>query len=112
MYLQIENIKKSYGDAPVLKGISAGIDRGQMCVIYGPSGSGKSTFLNIVGALDAADSGRIVVDREEITGMDPRALQTAHPRLHLPVLQLSSQPHRARKHSGLQISCPKSVRHG
>ncbi len=77
MYLQVENIKKSYENGAhvqVLKGISASLAKGQMCVICGPSGSGKSTLLNTIGALDPVDSGCIKVDGEEITRMDAKGL--------------------------------------
>lgn len=77
MYLQVDNIKKSYGNVQqvqVLKGISTNLEKGQMCVIYGPSGSGKSTFLNAVGALDPVDAGTITVDGEVITGMSDKQL--------------------------------------
>ena len=58
----------------VLKGISTGVERGQMCVIQGTSGSGKSTFLNCIGGLDTIDSGSVVVDGQEIAGLKPEAL--------------------------------------
>ncbi len=77
MYLRVENIKKSYENGQrvqVLKGISACMERGEMCVISGPSGSGKSTFLNTVGALDPVDSGSIRVDGEEITRLSAKSL--------------------------------------
>ncbi len=73
MYLQVKDIKKSYGEGgsyiQVLKGISTGIEKGEMCVIEGTSGSGKSTLLNCIGGLDVLDSGSIVVDGIEIVGM-------------------------------------------
>lgn len=73
MYLQIRDLKKSYGEGEsyvqVLKGINTEIEEGQMCVIQGTSGSGKSTLLNCIGGLDIADSGSIVVDGTEIVGM-------------------------------------------
>lgn len=53
MYLEIKDLKKSYGEngsyIQVLKGITTGVKQGQMCVIQGTSGSGKSTFLNCIG---------------------------------------------------------------
>lgn len=73
MYLEVKNMKKSYGEngsyVEVLKGISTGVKQGQMCVIQGTSGSGKSTFLNCIGGLDTLDSGSIQVDGTEIFGM-------------------------------------------
>ena len=78
MYLEVKNIKKSYGKdgsyVQVLKGITTGIEKGQMCVIQGTSGSGKSTFLNCIGGLDTMDSGSIKVDGKEIAGLKADAL--------------------------------------
>ncbi|HBB19628.1 MAG TPA: ABC transporter ATP-binding protein, partial [Ruminococcus sp.] len=69
---------KSYGKdtsyIQVLKGISTGLEQGQMCVIQGTSGSGKSTLLNCIGGLDTMDSGSITVDGTEIFGMKPAQL--------------------------------------
>jgi putative ABC transport system ATP-binding protein len=70
-FLIIENLSKSYSAGKVkvhaLKGISLELERGKINVVLGPSGSGKTTFLNIVGGIDSADSGRVVVDGLEIT---------------------------------------------
>ncbi|MCR4696012.1 MAG: ABC transporter ATP-binding protein [Lachnospiraceae bacterium] len=78
MYLEIKNVKKSYGEGgsfvQVLKGVTTGVERGQMCVIQGTSGSGKSTLLNCIGGLDTMDSGSIIVDRTEIFGMKNKNL--------------------------------------
>lgn len=78
MYLEVKDIKKSYGKdssyIQVLKGISTGVERGQMCVIQGTSGSGKSTLLNCIGGLDTMDSGSVKVDGKEIFGLKPNAL--------------------------------------
>ena len=78
MYLEIKDMKKSYGAdgsyVEVLRGISTGIEKGQMCVIYGPSGSGKSTFLNVIGGLDTLNSGSIQVDGKEIANLRPEEL--------------------------------------
>lgn len=78
MYLDIKNIKKSYGEGDsynqVLKGVSLYVNEGQMCVIQGTSGSGKSTLLNAIGGLDSVDSGSIIVDGQEIVGLKNDAL--------------------------------------
>ena len=73
MYLEIKDVKKSYGEngsyIQVLKGVNTGVEKGQMCVIQGTSGSGKSTLLNCIGGLDTMDSGSVKVDGTEIFGM-------------------------------------------
>lgn len=78
MYLEVKDVKKSYGKdssyIQVLKGISTGVERGQMCVIQGTSGSGKSTLLNCIGGLDTMNSGSVKVDGKEIFGLKPNAL--------------------------------------
>lgn len=78
MYIEVKNIKKSYGQGSsfvhVLDGISTQVKEGQMCIILGPSGSGKSTFLNVVGGLDTVDSGSIQIAGKEITGLKPGEL--------------------------------------
>lgn len=78
MYLEVKNIKKSYGEGgsyvQVLRGITSNVEKGQMCVIQGTSGSGKSTLLNCIGGLEVLDSGSIVVDGKEITGLQKEAL--------------------------------------
>lgn len=78
MYLEGKEVKKSYGKdssyVQVLKGVTTGVERGQMCVIQGTSGSGKSTLLNCIGGLDTMDSGSVKVDGKEIFGLKPDAL--------------------------------------
>ena len=78
MYLEVKDLKKSYGEGggyvQVLKGINAGVEQGEMCVIQGTSGSGKSTLLNCIGGLDTVDSGSIVVDGQEVAGLNSKAL--------------------------------------
>ena len=78
MYLEVRDVKKSYGNdssfIQVLKGVNTGLEKGQMCVIQGTSGSGKSTLLNCIGGLDEMDSGSVKVDGKEIFGLKPDAL--------------------------------------
>ena len=74
MYLEIKDMKKSFGSGEsynqVLKGITTNIEQGQMCVIQGSSGSGKSTMLNCIGGLDTMDSGSVKDDGNEISGLN------------------------------------------
>ena len=78
MYLEIKDVKKSYGKdssyIQVLKGVTTGVEQGQMCVIQGTSGSGKSTLLNCIGGLDTMDSGSVKVDGMEVFGLKGKAL--------------------------------------
>lgn len=78
MYLEVNDVKKSYGEGgsymEVLKGISVSVNKGDMCVIQGTSGSGKSTLLNCIGGLDLMDSGSIQVDGTQIFGMSQEKL--------------------------------------
>ena len=73
MYLEVSDVKKSYGEGgsyiQVLKGVSLQVKQGDICVIQGTSGSGKSTLLNCIGGLDTIESGSIKVDGTEIAGM-------------------------------------------
>lgn len=78
MFLEIKGIEKYYGSGEsrtkVLKGISTGIERGEICVMLGPSGSGKSTLLNIIGGIESADGGSIWIDGKELGDMDEKRL--------------------------------------
>ena len=86
MFLSIEEIRKSYGEGDshveVLKGISMEVEKGEICVLLGPSGSGKSTLLNIIGGIDSADSGEIIIRGEHMARMNEKRL-TDYRRRHL-----------------------------
>jgi lipoprotein-releasing system ATP-binding protein len=60
--IKIRNIKKSFGNLEVLKGIDLDIEKGKIVSIVGASGAGKTTLLQIMGTLDKADSGSVVID--------------------------------------------------
>ncbi len=64
--LVAENIHKSFGELEVLKGVSVSANEGDVISIIGRSGSGKSTFLRCINFLETPDSGRIVLDGEEV----------------------------------------------
>ena len=72
MLLEIKNLTKTYrapdgGDAvEVLRSVDLSVAAGETIAITGPSGSGKSTVLNIVGALDRADAGEVLVDGRDV----------------------------------------------
>ncbi|MBR5053719.1 MAG: ABC transporter ATP-binding protein [Bacteroidaceae bacterium] len=60
--IEIRNIKKSFGNLEVLKGIDLDIEQGKIVSIVGPSGAGKTTLLQIMGTLDKPDQGSVVID--------------------------------------------------
>ena len=66
--VQLEAIRKSFGDNLVLDGIDLEVAHGEVLVIIGPSGSGKSTLLRCVNLLEKVDSGTIRFEGQEITG--------------------------------------------
>lgn len=86
MFLEIQNIEKYFGEGDtrtqVLKGISVGIEKGKICVLLGPSGSGKSTLLNIIGGIETADAGNIIIDGEKLEAMNEKKL-SLYRRKHL-----------------------------
>ena len=65
--IKIEDIRKSFGNLQVLKGISLEIGKIEVVSIVGSSGAGKTTLLQIVGTLDKADSGKIIIAGEDVT---------------------------------------------
>ncbi|MCB9091269.1 MAG: ABC transporter ATP-binding protein [Halobacteriovoraceae bacterium] len=72
--IDLHDIKKSFGDVHVLKGISLHVDSKEQCVILGSSGSGKSTLLYILGTLDKASSGQILIDQKDLGKMNDEQL--------------------------------------
>ena len=86
MFLEIQDLKKSFGQGEakteVLKGINFSVEKGEICVLLGPSGSGKSTLLNIIGGIDSADSGYISINGDKLKDMSEKKL-TQYRRKHL-----------------------------
>lgn len=72
--IKATNIHKSYGDLHVLKGVGLEIQQGEIVSIVGKSGAGKSTLLHILGTLDQADEGQVVIDGTEISKLNVREL--------------------------------------
>ena len=66
LMITAENIHKSYGKLKVLKGVSLKVDKGEIVSIVGASGAGKSTLLHIIGTIDKADKGSVVIDNEDV----------------------------------------------
>ena len=85
-FVEISNVKKHYGEGEartaVLTGVDLSIEKGELCVLLGPSGSGKSTLLNIIGGIDDADEGYVMIDGEKTADMNEKRL-TQYRRNHL-----------------------------
>lgn len=72
--IEIKNITKSFDSLKVLKGIDLHIDKGEVVCIVGPSGAGKTTLLQIIGTLDKADSGTVIIDGKDVTKLNQKSL--------------------------------------
>jgi putative ABC transport system ATP-binding protein len=85
-FVVIKDVNKGYGNKEnrqeVLKHLNFSIKKGEICVLSGPSGSGKSTLLNIIGGIDTADSGTIIIHGDQLGQMDEKSL-TQYRRNHL-----------------------------
>ena len=77
-FVALKNVKKIYQMGEVQIMAAAGIDfeirRGEFAVVVGPSGAGKTTVLNILGGMDTATEGEVLVDGEDIARYSPRQL--------------------------------------
>lgn len=85
-FLEIVDLKKGFGNGDtrqeVLRGMTFSVAKGEFCVLLGPSGSGKSTLLNIIGGIDAADSGYISIRGDKLKDLGEQQL-TRYRRNHL-----------------------------
>lgn len=72
--INVEGITKSFGSIQVLKGIDLHISKGEVVSIVGPSGAGKTTLLQIMGTLDKADSGSVVINGVNTTSLSKNKL--------------------------------------
>lgn len=73
-FIQVKDLQKSYGQTKVLRGLSFDLEAGSQCAIRGMSGSGKSTLLYLLGGLDQADRGSVVINNKDITNMSDEEL--------------------------------------
>ena len=79
-YIEFQNVKKIYkmGDVKIkaLNGADFSIEKGEFAVIAGASGAGKSTILNLMGGMDIATTGKIIVDKENVSKFSAKKLTT------------------------------------
>ncbi len=77
-YIEMHDVKKQYhmGEVVInaLSGVSFEVEKGELCVVVGPSGAGKTTLLNILGGMDTATSGEVIVDGVHVENYVKREL--------------------------------------
>jgi len=77
-YIDLKNVTKQYrmGEVTInaLAGVNMAVEKGELCVVVGPSGAGKTTLLNILGGMDSATSGEVVVDGAHVENYSQRQL--------------------------------------
>ncbi len=71
MYLELKNLHKRFDREPVVEDLNLSLEKGQLLCILGSSGCGKTTTLNMIGGFLAPDSGRVLLDGEDITAIPP-----------------------------------------
>ena len=72
--IEVKNIHKSFGTLAVLKGVDLTVEKGEIVSIIGKSGAGKTTLLQIIGTLDKADCGNVVINGLDVSGLNDREL--------------------------------------
>lgn len=72
--IEVQNIRKSFGDLQVLRGINLLVEKGEIVSIIGKSGAGKTTLLQIIGTLDKPNSGTIVINGVDVFSLKDKAL--------------------------------------
>lgn len=72
--LQVDGLRKSFGGVAALDGVSFALPAGQMLALIGPNGAGKSTCFNVINGQLRPDAGRVLLDGEDIAGLDARRI--------------------------------------
>ena len=91
--LKIENLKKSFGNLDVLKGLSTEIRKGEVVVMIGPSGGGKSTFLRCMNLLEEPTAGSIVFDGSDIVAADEKTKNAVRSEMGMVFQHFNLFPH-------------------
>src|SRR5690554_907130 len=73
--IELDNVRKSWGDHNVIKGISLQIRKGWFTALLGPSGCGKSTLLRMIAGLELPDAGRVLINGRNVTNLEPSQRQ-------------------------------------
>jgi polar amino acid transport system ATP-binding protein len=96
--LGLEEVRKSFGELHVLRGIDLDVSKGEVVCVLGPSGSGKSTLLRCINMLEPPDAGRILLEGMEITagkGRNPYGVDYVRRRVGMVFQQFNLFPHKS-----------------
>jgi ABC-type Fe3+/spermidine/putrescine transport system ATPase subunit len=72
-FLRLEDLSKRYANTVAVDHVSLSLERGEMLALLGPSGSGKTTTLRLLAGFEVPDSGRVLVEQDDVTGVEPVA---------------------------------------
>lgn len=72
--IEVQHLKKNYGEKEILKDISETVDKGQVISIIGPSGAGKSTFLRCLNVLETPTAGKVIFEGKDLTHINEKEL--------------------------------------
>ena len=94
--LEINNVSKSFGGLQAVKNSSMVVQKGSITGLIGPNGAGKTTLFNTIAGIYKPDNGKVILENEDITGLEPhqlfskgvlRTFQIAHEFTSLTVLE-------------------------
>lgn len=91
--IELSNVRKSFGNHEVLKGITANVTKGEVVCVIGPSGSGKSTILRCINGLESYNSGEIKIDGVLVNNQD-KNISTLRTQVAMVFQKFNLFPHR------------------
>lgn len=71
-FLEFDNVSKHFGSVRAVNQVSLSVKRGEFFSLLGPSGCGKTTLLRILAGFEKPDTGRVILNGEDITGLPPQ----------------------------------------
>ncbi len=72
--IEVKGIRKSFGELEVLKGVNLSVAKGEIVSIVGASGAGKSTLLHIIGTIDKAEKGSVIIENKDVLKLKDKQL--------------------------------------
>ena len=77
MFLELTHLSKAFGPQRAIDDLSLGVEKGEVLCLLGASGCGKTTTLRMVGGFLAPDTGRVLIDGQDVTGLSPEVRPTS-----------------------------------